>query len=80
MNSCSDACPAYYAAASELGRQLAERNITLVYGGATVGCMGAVAKAMTDREGIVRGFIPKKLALVRLLPRFREQFHVSLLL
>ena len=68
----SDASSDYTAAASELGRQLALRNITLLYGGATVGCMGAVGRAVQENKppGVARGFIPKKLADVGLNPAF----------
>jgi predicted Rossmann-fold nucleotide-binding protein len=38
--------PEYLEAARELGRQLAERQIGLVYGGASVGMMGALANAV----------------------------------
>lgn len=66
----SDATSDYTAAASELGRQLAARNIALLYGGATVGCMGALGRAVQESKppGVARGFIPKKLADVRLDP------------
>src|SRR5690348_7474799 len=41
--------PEYLDAATELGKQLAARNIGLVYGGAGVGLMGAVADAVLAR-------------------------------
>ncbi|RSL34757.1 TIGR00730 family Rossman fold protein [Salibacterium salarium] len=44
-----------------LGKELARRNITLVYGGASVGLMGAVADAVIQEGGEVIGVIPKKL-------------------
>lgn len=37
--------PAYREAAQALGRALAERKLTLVYGGGAVGLMGIVADA-----------------------------------
>ena len=37
------ASPEYLQAATELGRRVAERGYGLLYGGATVGAMGAVA-------------------------------------
>ncbi|MDS1270212.1 TIGR00730 family Rossman fold protein [Lipingzhangella sp. LS1_29] len=51
----------YLAAARELGRLLAERNIGLVYGGARVGTMGALADAATEAGGTVVGVIPQPL-------------------
>jgi len=49
----------YFNAARRLGEMLAEKSITLVYGGATVGCMGAVADAAMAAGGKVIGVIPK---------------------
>jgi uncharacterized protein (TIGR00730 family) len=54
--------PAYRAAAAELGRRLADRGIELVYGGAHVGLMGAVADAALEGGGDVIGVIPQSLA------------------
>jgi uncharacterized protein (TIGR00730 family) len=51
----------YAAAASELGRLLAKRGIGLVYGGANVGLMGALANAVMDAGGDVIGVIPQSL-------------------
>jgi hypothetical protein len=45
-------------AARELGRELAARHIGLVYGGANVGVMGAIANAVLEAEGEVIGVIP----------------------
>ena len=53
--------PEYVQAARELGRLLAERNIGLVYGGASVGVMGAVADAVLSGGGEVIGVIPQAL-------------------
>ena len=55
--------PEYVDAARRLGALLAERRIGLVYGGASVGVMGAVADAVLRGGGEVIGVIPK--ALVR---------------
>ncbi len=52
---------AYRAAATDLGHRLAERGIELVYGGASVGLMGAVADAAMERGGHVIGVIPQSL-------------------
>jgi uncharacterized protein (TIGR00730 family) len=51
----------YFAAASELGRGLAERNIDLVFGGGHVGLMGCVADAVMQAGGRVKGIIPRFL-------------------
>jgi uncharacterized protein (TIGR00730 family) len=55
--------PGYVAAARELGTTLARQGIGLVYGGASVGLMGAVADAALTAGGEVIGVIPE--ALVR---------------
>lgn len=51
----------FLAAARGLGRALAERGIGLVYGGASVGCMGALADAVLQSGGEVVGVIPRVL-------------------
>jgi uncharacterized protein (TIGR00730 family) len=52
---------AYRAAARDLGRRLADRGIELVYGGAHVGLMGAIADAALEGGGRVTGVIPQSL-------------------
>lgn len=47
--------------AIKLGKELAKREITLVYGGASVGIMGAVADSVLNEGGEVIGVIPKLL-------------------
>jgi uncharacterized protein (TIGR00730 family) len=59
--SANGADPAYKAAATELGAALAGRGIGLVYGGASVGLMGAVADATLAGGGTVIGVIPHVL-------------------
>ena len=54
--------PEYLEAARMLGRSLAERNITMVYGGARVGLMGACADACLEAGGEVIGVMPGSLA------------------
>jgi uncharacterized protein (TIGR00730 family) len=53
--------PTYGAAARELGRVLAEQNIELVYGGASVGIMGELADSVQEHGGHVTGIIPQQL-------------------
>lgn len=53
--------PAYTEAARELGGLLAQRGLGLVYGGAHVGLMGAVADAALAAGGAVIGIIPESL-------------------
>jgi uncharacterized protein (TIGR00730 family) len=54
--------PDYVNAARDLGAELAARGLGLVYGGASVGVMGAVADAVLDHGGEVIGVIPHSLA------------------
>lgn len=44
--------------AVKLGQELAKRQITLIYGGANVGLMGAVADAVLEQGGQVIGVLP----------------------
>jgi hypothetical protein len=53
--------PAYTEAAQRLGRTLAERDTTLVYGGGHVGLMGVVADAALEAGGEVIGVMPRSL-------------------
>ena len=50
--------PRFVEAAIALGKVFAENNIRLVYGGGSVGLMGAVAKSTLDHGGSVTGIIP----------------------
>lgn len=59
--SSSEVDPRYRDAALRLGRQLAERRITLVYGGGRVGLMGLMADACLQAGGQVVGVIPEFL-------------------
>lgn len=60
--------PKYLQAAQAAGRTLAERGLTLVYGGGHVGMMGAVADGALAAGGQVIGVIPQRLV-------DREQGH-----
>jgi cytokinin riboside 5'-monophosphate phosphoribohydrolase len=67
MNICvycasSDAvAPAFFVAARALGEAIAQRGDTLVYGGADVGLMGALAHAVKAGGGRVIGVMPERL-------------------
>src|SRR5438034_7038224 len=49
------------ATAIKLGRRLDENGIRLVYGGGSVGMMGALAESVIDHGGVVTGVIPEFL-------------------
>ncbi len=53
--------PQFRAAATALGAYLGEQGIDIVYGGASVGLMGAVADAALAKGGRVFGVIPRHL-------------------
>lgn len=53
--------PEFIEAAKALGRGLAERGMSLVYGGGNVGIMGAMADAALAAGGRVIGVIPRFL-------------------
>ncbi|MCO5592613.1 hypothetical protein L7F22_046616 [Adiantum nelumboides] len=53
--------PVYSDAALELGRELVDRKINLIYGGGSVGLMGLVSKTVYEGGGHVIGVIPKAL-------------------
>ena len=50
--------PDFEKEAFKLGMKLAQKNIALVYGGAKIGLMGAVAKGCAENNGKVIGVIP----------------------
>jgi len=50
--------PAFMEAAKKIGRILGENGIRLVYGGGSVGLMGALAESVLDHGGAVTGVIP----------------------
>ncbi|GAA5033050.1 cytokinin riboside 5'-monophosphate phosphoribohydrolase [Marivirga lumbricoides] len=54
--------PMYYAEAYKLGRILAKNEIRLIYGGARVGLMGAVADGALSLGGKVIGVLPHFLS------------------
>ena len=51
--------PLYCQHAKALGYMLAQKNITLIYGGSNKGIMGAVANAVLEKNGRVIGVMPK---------------------
>ncbi len=50
--------PRFVESAIALGKALAENGIRLVYGGGSIGLMGAVATSVLDHGGMVTGIIP----------------------
>jgi len=67
----------YVEAARELGRMMAERGIGLVYGGASVGVMGAIADAVLQAGGQAVGVIPESLVRKELAHGGLTELHVT---
>jgi hypothetical protein len=53
--------PSFIEAAKAFGKTLAQNGIGLVYGGGSIGLMGAVATSVLDHGGKVTGIIPEFL-------------------
>ena len=65
--------PRFVEAAAAFGKLLAEHGIRLVYGGGSLGLMGAVANGVLDNGGMVTGIIPEFLnSRERMLTRVQE--------
>jgi len=75
--SADGADPAYLATAVELGQALATRNIGVVYGGAKVGLMRAVAEAALKAGGRVIGVIPTVLVDLEVAHQGLTELHVT---
>jgi uncharacterized protein (TIGR00730 family) len=74
--SASGAGPVYLETACELGRAIAERSYSLVYGGATVGTMGALADAALAAGGTVVGVIPGVIIDLEIAHRGLTELHI----
>jgi uncharacterized protein (TIGR00730 family) len=68
--------PEYMTAAAELGRRLAAEGLGTVYGGASVGMMGAVADGALGAGGEVTGVIPRQLVDRELAHPGLSELHV----
>ncbi len=66
----------YQHAAKQLGAELAQRNIGLVYGGASVGLMGAVADAALSDGGKVIGVLPQSLAAMEIAHKHLTELRI----
>jgi uncharacterized protein (TIGR00730 family) len=68
---------AYRVAAEQLGSALASRNIGLIYGGAKVGLMRAVAEAALAAHGRVVGVIPEVLVDLEVADHSVTELHIT---
>ncbi|WP_158941731.1 TIGR00730 family Rossman fold protein [Granulicella sp. S190] len=69
--------PAYRTTAEQLGRALAARNIGVIYGGANVGLMQAVAEAALSAQGKVIGVIPEVLVDLEVAHHGITELHIT---
>jgi uncharacterized protein (TIGR00730 family) len=69
--------PIYRNTAEELGRALAQRHIGIVYGGAKVGLMQAVADAALAANGKVIGVIPEVLVDLEVAHDGLTELHIT---
>jgi len=74
--SSNDVAEPYFEAARAMGRCLAGRGIGVVFGGGSVGMMGALADAALAEGGEVTGVIPDKLKDLELEHRGITKLHV----
>jgi len=75
--SANGADPVYRDVAAELGRGLAQRGIGVVYGGAKVGLMQAVAEAALAEGGRVIGVIPTVLVDLEVAHDGLTELHIT---
>ena len=68
---------AYGSAACALAKALVSRNISLVYGGASIGIMGMVADQVLKLGGHAIGVIPKALAHKEVAHKNLTELHIT---
>jgi uncharacterized protein (TIGR00730 family) len=68
--------PIFREVAEELGRELARRGITVVYGGGNIGLMGVVADGALAEGGQVIGVIPGSLAQREIVHENLTELHI----
>ena len=68
--------PRYVELAAEVGRQLAQQGIGVVYGGGRLGLMGAIASAALGAGGEVIGVIPEAMVGRELANHDCTELHI----
>jgi uncharacterized protein (TIGR00730 family) len=68
--------PEYTSAAVEMGKLIAERDFTLIYGAGNVGIMGSIADAALAAGGKVVGIIPKALEEKEVCHQQLTELHI----
>jgi uncharacterized protein (TIGR00730 family) len=74
--SADGADPAYVRTAKELGQRIADAGMGLVYGGATVGLMGAIADTAIEGRAEVVGVMPEVLMNREIAHRGVTHLHI----
>ena len=65
----------YSQTAYALGKELAKRNIRLIYGGGNMGLMGRVSDGSLENNGSVTGIIPNFLAKLEVAQKTLTELH-----
>jgi uncharacterized protein (TIGR00730 family) len=69
--------PKFVETARVFGSILAKNNVRLVYGGGSIGLMGAIAESVVDNGGQVTGIIPEFLKARELMFRRAQELIVT---
>ena len=69
--------PQFVETARALGRILAENGVRLIYGGGSIGLMGAIAESVVDHGGEVTGIIPDFLKAREMMFRRAQEIIVT---
>jgi uncharacterized protein (TIGR00730 family) len=69
--------PAFVKTAQDFGRILAQSGIRLVYGGGSIGLMGALAASVIEHTGDVTGVIPEFLTVAERPQRLAQELIVT---
>jgi uncharacterized protein (TIGR00730 family) len=67
----------YFTVATELGREIARRGDSLLFGGGMRGLMGATAQAVHQMQGAVIGVIPQALNLKNVVYEYCDELIVT---
>jgi hypothetical protein len=69
--------PEFFAAATELGEQIARNDYSLVFGGTDVGLMGAVARSTHQHGGRVVGVLPEAFEQRKLAYKSADELIIT---
>ncbi|MDE1985175.1 MAG: TIGR00730 family Rossman fold protein [Alphaproteobacteria bacterium] len=69
--------PQYAVAARTLGRLIAERGFSLVFGGGGLGLMGETARAVRDGGAPVTGIMPQFLSWIEQPPEWEKELIIT---